>query len=94
MNRTLELIEDKVLTRENAWNLFALTAVVIGAAAAKTAMEKGWRLTTGEDPPLSTAVEDTSWREAVVWGVVTGAIVGLASMLSHRGAALAWKRWA
>ncbi len=94
MNRTLQELSDRVLTRENAWTALTLVAAVAGATTARSLLKSGWRSATGQEPPDNPDAEDSTWREAMAWAVVTGAIAGVARSLSRGGASKARRRWA
>ncbi len=85
MNRTLSQLSDRVFTAENAWTAVALIAAIGAAAASRHLLEAGWRTTTGTEPPSSLNREDPTLVQSLTWGIVTGAIVGVARVLSRRG---------
>ncbi len=93
MNRSLQKLSDRVLTPENAWTALAFVAAVAGAAAARSLVKAGWRSSTGQEPPENPDAEDSTWKEALAWGVMTGAIAGVARALSRGGASKARRRW-
>ncbi len=93
MNRSLQELNDNVLTRDNAWTALGLVAAVAGAVIARSLLKAGWRSATGEEPPLNPDAADSTWREALAWAVVTGAIAGVARSLFRGGASKARRRW-
>ena len=80
------MVEDRV------WNAVATGAAVSAVGAAKPAIAQVWRLAFGADPPGNPAHPDVSWREAILWAVVTGALIGVVRLVAQRAAAGAWHR--
>jgi hypothetical protein len=78
--------EDKV------WNGVATAAAVGAAAVSKSLVERTWRAAFGSEPPGNPAHQDVSWRDALLWAVVTGAVVGLVRLVAQRAAAGAWQK--
>jgi hypothetical protein len=78
--------EDKV------WSLAVSMAAVAAVAASKPLLERSWRLAIGSEPPGNPAHQDVSWREAVLWALLTGAVVGVVRLLAHRLTAAAWHK--
>ena len=77
---------------DRVWNTVATAAAVSAVAAAKPVIARGWRLTFGADPPGNPADPGVSWSEAILWAVVTGALIGLVRLVAQRAAAGAWHR--
>lgn len=80
------MIEDKV------WNGVASAAAVGAVVATKPLIDGAWRAAFGSEPPGNPAAEDVSWRDAIVWALVTGAIVGVIRLVAQRLAAGAWQK--
>lgn len=86
-------LRDEVFTPEHAWTALAFVLAVAGAAIGRNVMERGWRAASGTEPPISPSSEDATWFESMMWGVVTGAIIGVVRALSRQGAQSAQRRW-
>lgn len=69
------------------WSVFSLVAALVGAAAARKAIDKSWQISTGKKPPENPADPDVGIWEAVAWAASTGAAVSLARMYAQRRAA-------
>lgn len=82
--------EDK--NAERVWKVASLVAALMGARAVASIADRGWKRTVGGDPPTNPHSADTAWGEAIVWSALSGALVGLARLVSQHGAAGAWKR--
>lgn len=78
--------EDKV------WNGVASVAAIGAVALSKPLVERSWRVVFRSDPPGNPAHQDVAWRDAVLWALFTGALVGLIRLLAQRAAAGAWHR--
>lgn len=74
-----------------AWRVVATGAAVGGAAVTKKAMGTAWRAATGNEPPANPENPDTTWPEALVWALITGAAVGVVRLLVTRRAASSWR---
>lgn len=74
------------------WKVIGVVATLGAARVATRALEKGWAKTKGGEPPRNPADPQTSWSEAVMWAVASGAVLGLAKMFAARGAAQVWVR--
>ena len=81
------------MTRDNAWTLIGVLAVIVESALGRKLLEDGWEATTGKKPPLNPGKEGATWPEALIWGVATGAVVGVIRALSRRGATSARRHW-
>jgi uncharacterized protein DUF4235 len=78
--------EDKV------WNAVASGAAVGGAMLARPLVARGWRLAFRTEPPGNPAHQDVSWRDALLWALVTGAMVGVIRLVAQRMAAGVWQK--
>lgn len=69
---------------DRLWNIVGSGAAVLAAIAARKALTAGWEAATGNEPPENPADPQVPWRQAIGWGMLTGAIVGVARMLANR----------
>lgn len=90
---TLSRIREEIVTRENAWAAFTFVAVVAGAALSRNLFKSGWRKMTDSEPPLNPHSEETNWTEALTWGVLIGALVGVIRALLRQGASSFREKW-
>ena len=74
------------------WNGVASGAAVGAVVLTKPLVERAWRLVVGSEPPGNPAHQDVAWRDAILWAMVTGAIVGLIRLVAQRIAAGAWQK--
>ena len=70
-----------------AWRVIGTGSAVLAAAAAQKGLTAAWKLATGDDPPTIPEDPETSWRDAIVWAVLSGAVLGLARLVATRRAA-------
>ncbi len=84
---------DRVMTRDNAWTAVSILAVVAGATMGRTLLKSGWRAVTGNEPPKDPDADDTTWKQALTWCVLTGAIIGVVRVVSRKGASAFERRW-
>lgn len=82
----------RTLGRRTGWFVVAAGSAMIAGAAARIALNAGWKLAQGDDPPVDPESPDTEWSDAIAWTVVTGVSMGLARLVARRGAAAAWHR--
>ena len=75
-----------------AWTAFAAGAAMLGGAAVRQGLHQAWKLAMHEDPPVDPADRSVPWRDAIIWTVATGALVGLGRLVARRGAAAGWER--
>lgn len=80
------------MNEDKVWNATA-SAVAVGAvAASKPVIERTWRLVTGAEPPGNPADAEVAWKDAILWAVITGAVIGLVRLIAQRSAAGAWNK--
>ncbi len=78
---------------EMTWKFLANGAAVAAAVVARKALTSSWEAATGTEPPKNPADPRTDWREALAWGLLTGAVIGVARMLASREAARVAQRF-
>jgi hypothetical protein len=82
-----------MLNRKTMWLGVGAGAALLGGAAVRQGLHQAWKLTMGEDPPLDPTARDVAWRDAILWTVATGVVVGLGRLIARRGAAAGWERF-
>ena len=81
----------KALSRRHTWMLVGAGSTMLASAAVSGALEGGWRALREEEPPIDADARDTTLGKALVWAVVSGALVSLTQVLARRVAAHGWK---
>ncbi len=74
------------------FKLMGTGGAVLSGIAAKKVLSTGWKLVTGNEPPANPEHPDVTWGEALAWAVVSGAVIGVARMLTARKAAEYYKK--
>ena len=81
-----------MLRNDRTWELIAASAAAVGGAIVWQGLQRGWRLAMHDDPPLDPTARDVSWRDAILWTVASGALMGLGRLIARGGAAAGWER--
>ena len=71
-------------------NAVAFAAAIAATFLARNALQLCWRKTLDREPPKNPASYDVAWKEALLWGAVSGAIVGVARIASRRASSSAY----
>lgn len=69
------------------WKLMGTGSAIVTGIAARKVITAAWTKGTGQAPPQNPESPDTTWQEALVWALVSGALIGVARMLAARKAA-------
>src|SRR5690348_13519186 len=72
------------------WRIFGGLAAVLAALVARKSLTAGWTKAVGDEPPSNPEDPDTTWKEALGWALLSGAVMGLARLLATRKAADYW----
>lgn len=72
------------MKRNLLWSVVGYTAVIGASLLTRHAAKGAYRKTAGAAPPENPGRRDTQWREALVWGMASGALVGVARVVGHR----------
>lgn len=81
------------MSESKTWTIVAGVAAVIGGIALRSAADRAWRVTRGEEPPKTPTAQHANWRGALVWSGVAGLAAGLGRMLAREAAARGWTHW-
>lgn len=76
---------------EPAENVLAFVAAIGCTFLARNLIQSGWRATLDRDPPKNPASHEVDWHEALLWGAVSGAVVGVARIMSRRASSSAYQ---
>jgi hypothetical protein len=75
-----------LFSNQDVYKLAVAGSTVIVGAAVKSLLNTSWKTVAKKNPPLNPAAVDTSWKEAILWTIVSSAAIGLAQLLARRGA--------
>ncbi|HSV37188.1 MAG TPA: DUF4235 domain-containing protein [Nocardioidaceae bacterium] len=67
-----------------ASGVIGLVTTLGATAVAKKAIDATWKIGAGKKPPTDPTDPDVQAREAMLWAVLSGAIVGAAKMWATR----------
>jgi hypothetical protein len=81
-----------VTPKKLAWMAVATGVSSLGGRAVKFGLDRAWRVAMDDDPPDDPGSPDIPWREAILWTVATGVVVGLSHLLIRRGLDYGWMR--
>ncbi|QDV86324.1 DUF4235 domain-containing protein [Stieleria magnilauensis] len=74
-------------------NLLAYAAALGATLVARNALQAGWRTTLNREPPKNPASPEVDWKDALLWGAVSGALVGIVRIASRRASSGAYNRY-
>jgi hypothetical protein len=80
-----------VIQKKVLWMAVASGATALAGAAVNRGLDQAWRVTMNDEPPADPASHRVSWRDAILWTVATGVVIGLGRLLAHRGAVAGWQ---
>lgn len=72
------------MKRNMLWSVVGYTAVIGAGLLTRHAAREAYSKTAGAAPPENPGHRDTQWREALLWGVASGALVGAARVVGRR----------
>ena len=71
----------------------AFVAAIGATFVARHLLEAAWQTTLDRDPPKNPMSREVAWREALLWGAVSGAVVGITRIASRRASTGAYRSW-
>lgn len=74
------------------WKVYGRFATMLAGIASLRAVNFGWRLVTGRQPPATPENPEVTMREAAIWAVMSGAVAQLAKIVVTRKAVNYWLR--
>ena len=74
-----------------AYQALTYAAAMTASAIASRGANQGWKLFRNEPPPLNPASRKTSWKAALSFAALTGAVGAVAGVASRRAIAGAWR---
>lgn len=76
---------------EFRWGLVSMLVVMLASRLTFSVSRVGWKFVRGTPPPLNPEHFGTTWKDALLWGVATGVMVGVVRVVVRKGAAGIWK---
>ncbi len=74
-------------------SVLAFAAAIGATFLARNALQAGWRRALDRDPPKNPASPDVDWKDALLWGATSGALVGMLRIASRRATSTAYHRF-
>lgn len=74
------------------WKVMAMGSAVGASIVARKVADGSWRFIRGDDPPKNPEDPDDDWKEAILFAILSGAVVGLSRTIARRQAANLYKR--
>mgnify|MGYP002623531808 CR=1 FL=1 len=65
-------------------------ATTLGGRAVRKGLDRGWLVARGRKPPEDPTSREVPWRDAILWTVATGVVIGLGQLLIRRGMQEGW----
>ncbi len=82
---------DRVISERAVWKgIGVLSGLAVGYVV-RLGLQQVWRASTGKEPPGNPVARNTTWRQALIWAISSGAAMAVARLLTQRGAAEAFK---
>jgi hypothetical protein len=78
---------------EKSEALLAYAAAIGTTFLVRNLLQAGWKTALDRDPPKNPASHEVAWREALIWGAISGAAVGMARIGSRRASTAAYRNW-
>ena len=79
------------LRKRLAYQALTYAAAMGASALAHRGANQGWKMARREAPPLNPASRKTSWKTALTFAAITGAVGAVAGVASRRAMAAAWR---
>ena len=70
--------------KEKLQGMIVAGATMLSAFLTRKLIEKVWVKVTHEEPPSDPADKEITWKEALVWTIATGVLVGATNVLVSR----------
>lgn len=74
-------------------NMLAFTVAIAATFLARNALQASWKATLGEAPPKNPSSSDVDWKDALLWGAVSGALVGVTRIVSRRASSSVYRNF-
>jgi hypothetical protein len=72
--------------------LLTFAAAAGAAVLTRHLLQAGWRKALDREPPKNPAAATVAWQDALLWGAVSGALVGVTRIVSRRASTAAYQR--
>lgn len=76
------------------WKIMAMGSAVGASMVARKVTDGSWKFIRGGEPPKNPEDPDDDWMEAILFAILSGAIVGISRTVARRQAASIYKKTA
>ena len=76
-----------------AWMVFRTASTLAAVAVTKKAIDLGFKVVTGKEPPAHPEDPDVTGKDAIAWALASSVGVAVAQLLASRAAAKRWRAW-
>lgn len=89
-NRVKNKVKKKAVAKTQ-FKALDKVSLMASTMATRYLLKKGWRLLTNQkEPPKNPNSLAVNWRDALLWGAVSGLVFNLAKISAHRFATGLW----
>lgn len=74
------------------WKVMAMGSAVGASMVARKVTDGSWKFIRGGEPPTNPEDPDDDWVEAILFAILSGAIVGISRTVARRQAAAVYKK--
>ena len=74
-------------------SLITYAAAIAATFLVRRALHLSWQTALKRDPPKNPASRSVAWKDALLWGALSGAIVGIARIGSRRATSAAYRSY-
>ena len=92
VRRTLDTPTGENQGIDPAESAIALAAAVGATFLTRQLIRSTWRTTLDREPPKNPASPTVQWKEALLWGAASGALVGIARIASRRASSGVYRK--
>lgn len=66
-------------------SMLAFGTALAATLVARNVLQLSWRRALDREPPKNPASSNVAWKEAILWGALSGALVGVTRIAARRG---------
>lgn len=74
-------------------NMMAFGAAIAATILARNALQASWKFALDREPPKNPTSSEVDWRDALLWGAISGACVGMVRIASRRASSSVYRSW-
>lgn len=74
-------------------SIIAYGAAIAATFLVRRALSLTWQATLNRDPPKNPASHAVAWKDALLWGAISGAVVGMTRIGSRRASTAVYRSY-